>query len=157
MRDFGKLVFCIIGCELVGITGSLFTASSISDWYAILNKPFFSPPNWIFAPVWTILYLMMGISAFLIWQKGLKKKGVRESLNLFLVQLALNFFWSIFFFGLKSPLVALICIIALWYAIYLTIKAFSKISKTASKLLIPYLLWVSFATILNLSLVILNP
>lgn len=150
------MLFCIIGCELVGITGGFFTASSIPTWFAALNKPFFSPPNWVFAPVWTILYLMMGVSVYLIWQKGLKKKENKQAVNFFLIQLGLNFLWSILFFGLRSPFLGLICITALWGFIIATIKKFSKISKAASNLLIPYLIWVSFAAILNLFIFVLN-
>lgn len=137
-------------CLGAGIVGSFFTVSSIPTWYVTLNKPVFSPPNWIFAPVWTILYILMGISLYLVWQKG-------KVPFIFWIQLILNTVWSIVFFGMKNPALALVDIIALWIIIILTIKSFYKISKTAGYLLIPYLLWVSFAAILNLAIVILNP
>jgi benzodiazapine receptor len=156
MKDFPKLVASVVGCELVGIIGTPFTISAISTWYVFLNKPFFSPPNWIFGPVWTILYFFMGVSAFLVWQKGLNHKKVKKALTYFKLQLFFNFLWSILFFGLHSPILGLVDIIVLLVSIILTIGAFYKISKIAAYLLIPYLLWVSFATILNISIVVLN-
>lgn len=156
MKDFSKLVVSVVGCELVGILSTPFTISAISTWYVFLNKPFFSPPNWVFGPVWTLLYFLMGISAFLIWRKGLKNKKVKRALVYFLIQLSFNFLWSFLFFGLHSPILGLIDIIAMLISIILTIRAFYKISKLAAYLLIPYLLWVSFATVLNISIVLLN-
>lgn len=153
---FLKLVLAIFVCQLAGILGSVFTFSAITDWYAYLNKPFFSPPNWIFGPVWTILYTFMGISIFIIWDKGLREPGRLAAAKLFGGQLVLNFFWTIIFFGFKSPLLAFIEILFLWYLIFLTIKAFYKLSRPAAYLLIPYLAWVSFASILNLTIIILN-
>lgn len=146
-----------IGCELVGIAATPFTLSTISTWYQTLQKPPFSPPNWIFGPVWTILYFLMGVAAYLVWIKGLEKRAVKTALSIFIAQLVFNFFWSILFFGLHSPLLALIDILILWILILITIIKFHKISKIASYLLIPYILWVTFATILNLSIVLLNP
>lgn len=156
MKNLSKLLISIIGCELVGILGGVFTISSIPTWYATLNKPFFSPPNWIFGPVWTLLYFLMGLSFYLIWTQSKKNKQVKTATKYFFYQLALNFIWSPIFFGLKSPLLALFVIIAMWVMIILTIKKFYPLSKTASYLLIPYFLWVSFATILNASITILN-
>lgn len=156
MKDFPKLVISVMTCELVGILGTPFTISAISTWYIFLNKPPFSPPNWIFGPVWTLLYFLMAVSAFLIWRKGWKQKKIKKALFYFLIQLALNFLWSLLFFGLRSPILGLVDIIALLISIILTIGAFYKISKPAAYLLIPYLLWVSFATILNLFIVVLN-
>lgn len=156
MNKFLKLLTSVSGCGLVGILGTPFTISAIPTWYAALNKPFFSPPNWIFGPVWTVLYLLMGVSVFMIWSKGLGKKGVKKALSYFLIQLLLNFIWSILFFGLHSPVLALIDIILLWVTILFTIIHFAKILKPAAYLLIPYIFWVSFAALLNLSIVILN-
>lgn len=156
MKDFPKLLASILGCELVGILGTIFTTPSIPTWYSSLNKPVFSPPNWIFGPVWTILYLLMGVSFYLILKIGWKQKKVKDALKFFLAQLALNFVWSPLFFGLKSPLLGLITIIAMWVLIVITMKKFYPLSKVAFYLLIPYLLWVSFATILNASILILN-
>lgn len=151
-----RLIIAILVCEGVGIFGSIFTMPSIPTWYKSLNRPIFSPPNWVFAPVWTILFLLMAISVYLVWNKGLKKTQVREAMYVFIFQLLLNFFWSFFFFGIRQPYLAFLEIIALWLAILLTIIKFYKISKPASYLLIPYILWVSFAAILNLSIVLLN-
>jgi len=144
-----KLILSIGICLGAGILGSFFTVSSIPNWYVTLNKPFFSPPNWVFGPVWTILYILMGYSLYLVW----KKKKVP---SVFWLQLILNASWSIIFFGMKNPGLALIDIALLWVAIVLTIKSFYKISKSAAYLLIPYLLWVSFASILNISIWLLN-
>ncbi len=148
-KDFSKLILSIGFCLGAGIVGSFFTISSIPTWYATLNKPFFSPPNWVFAPVWTILYILMGISLYLVW----KKKIVP---TVFWIQLILNALWSIIFFGMRNPVLAMVNIIALWISIFLTIKAFNKINKLSGQLLYPYLTWVSFATILNLAIVLLN-
>ena len=157
VKKLSKFLISAIGCELAGIATTPFTISSIPTWYQTLQKPPFSPPNWIFGPVWTILYFLMGVVAYLIWVKGLEKKAVKTALKFFLAQLLFNFFWSLLFFGLHSPILGLIDILILWALILITIIKFSKISKTAAYLLVPYLLWVSFATILNLSIVLLNP
>lgn len=151
-----KIVISIIACLAIGFMGSLFTSSSIPTWYASLNKPPFSPPNYLFGPVWTVLYILMGISFALIWSKGLKSKRVREAVYLFGVQLLLNAIWSPVFFGMRNVLLALIIIIFMWLYILKTIVAFGKVNKLASYLLYPYIAWVSFATILNFSVWILN-
>lgn len=148
-KDLPKLIFSIGLCLGVGFLGSFFTVSSIPTWYATLNKPFFSPPNWIFGPVWTILYILMGYSLYLVWVK-------RVVPTVFWIQLFLNFIWSIIFFGMQNPTLALLNIIVLWTAIFLTIKSFHRINKLAGQMLIPYLLWVTFASLLNLSIVLLN-
>lgn len=154
IKNWPFLILAILLCEGAGILGSFFTVSSISTWYATLTKPSFSPPNYIFGPVWTILYALMGISLYLVWTS--KNKSKQQAVNLFLIQLGLNAIWSIIFFGLKNPGLAFIEIIALWVAIFLTIRTFQKVSKIASYLLYPYLVWVSFASVLNLSILILN-
>lgn len=156
MSNLLKLVISVIGCELVGILGSVFTVSSISTWYITLNKPPFAPPSWIFGPVWTILYFMMGVSFYLIWKRDWKKKKIRSAGNYFLVQLGLNFIWSPIFFGLKSPLLALLVILTLWALIVMTIRKFYSVSTWAAYLLIPYLLWVGFASLLNAAIFVLN-
>lgn len=155
--DIIKLVVSIVACQCAGIIGSIFTTSAIPTWYAALEKPFFNPPNWLFAPAWVTLYLLMGIAAFLVWRKGLGQKGVRAALVVFLVQLVLNALWSVVFFGLKSPLWGVVVIIALWVAILLTIIRFFKLSTAAGALLLPYILWVSFASVLNVAIWVLNP
>jgi tryptophan-rich sensory protein len=150
----------IVSCAvpiLVGVAGSLFTtADTLNNWYAKLNKPAFNPPDWVFGPVWTTLYILMGIAAFLVWQKGLDNKLVRVALLCFVVQLALNALWTPLFFGLRSPLAGLIDIVLLLSAIDLTTILFLRISKPAAVLLAPYILWVLFATILNASIFLLN-
>ncbi len=150
-----KLIASIIVCQLTGIIGAIFTTPSISGWYAGLNKPFFNPPNWLFGPVWTLLYLLMGISLYLVW----KQKGgaeIRTALIFFTIQLGLNTLWSIIFFGMRLPSVAFIEILILLVFIVLTIIKFFPLSKVSAYLLIPYLLWVSFASLLNFYIVKLN-
>lgn len=156
MNRIAKFATCVIACELVGNASTPFILAAIPTWYQTLNKPPFSPPNWIFGPTWTILYFLMGVATFLVWEKGLKEKGVKVALYYFSAQLFLNFLWSILFFGLHSAILGLIDIAALWVLIALTIMKFFPVSKTASYLLIPYILWVSFATILNFAIVVLN-
>lgn len=156
MKDWKKLIISILVCEGVGISGTPFTLSAIPTWYVGLEKPFFSPPNWIFGPVWTILYLLMGISFYLLWVRGFKKKAVRYASVLFGIQLLLNLLWTPLFFGLRSPLLGLIDIVLLLVVLIFTITKIYTISKTAAYLLIPYLLWVSFATMLNAAILILN-
>ena len=156
MKNFYKLSISVIVCELVGFLGTPFTISAIPTWYAALNKPFFAPPNWLFGPVWTLLYFLMGVSFYLIWKQGLKKKKMKTASLFFLAQLGLNFLWSPIFFGLRAPLLGLIVIMALWLLIVLTMKKFYPLSRLAFYLLVPYLLWVSFASLLNAAIVVLN-
>ncbi len=151
-----KVILSIVFCLLVGAIGSFFTAPAIPSWYAYLNKPFFSPPNWIFAPMWTILYILMGISFYLIWSDAKKGKSKNEALGNFYVQLILNFVWSPIFFGMKNLGLAFIVIVLMWMFILRTIQSFAKLNKKASYLLYPYIAWVSFASILNLSVWLLN-
>lgn len=141
-------------CLGAGAIGSLFTTSAIRTWYTILNKPSFNPPNFVFAPVWTTIYILMAIAFYLVLKE--KSKDKNTAVILFLVQLVFNVIWSVLFFGFHNPLLALSEIIILWISILLTIIYFYKISKNASYFLIPYLLWVSFAAVLNLSIVFLN-
>src|SRR3989339_865250 len=151
-----KLIIAIVVSELAGIIGSVFTTPSIAGWYAGIVKPALNPPAWVFGPVWTTLFVLMGISAFLIWKKGLDRKDVKIALGIFIGQLVLNTLWSIIFFGLHSPGGALFEMIFLWFAIVATIIAFAKISRPAMWLLLPYILWVSFAGYLNYSIWHLN-
>lgn len=146
----------IIICQLAGIIGSIFTTPAIPTWYANINKPTFRPPNWVFAPVWTTLFLLMGIALFLVLRKGLNKKDIKIAISVFAFQLVLNTLWSFLFFGLKSPFAAFVEIIFLWIAILASIILFFRISRPAGALLIPYILWVSFASILNFSIWRLN-
>ena len=143
-------------CFLAGGVGSYFTFPEIKTWYVALQKPFFNPPNWVFGPVWSLLYLMMAVSLYLVWETKSKKNEKQQGLYFFFIQLVLNSLWSIVFFGLHSPFFSLIIIISLWSMILFTLLNFMKINKTAGWLLVPYLAWVSFATVLNFSVVILN-
>lgn len=155
-NDALKLIASLLLCQLAGFVGSLFTTPAIPTWYKTLNKPFFTPPNWIFSPVWISLFVLMGISLFLVWRRQGHPR-FKTALTFFSLQLVLNVLWSVAFFGLRSPLLGFIDIVLLWLAIFLTIQNFLKISKLAGGLLLPYLLWVSFATLLNFSLWVLNP
>ncbi len=157
IANISRLIVAIFVCQLAGIVGSVFTRASIPTWYATLQKPAFTPPNWLFAPVWFSLFLLMGIAAYLIWNKGIQNIEVRIALFIFGIQLVLNIFWSFFFFKLQSPLYGFIEIVILWLAILLTIIYFLRISRTASFLLLPYIFWVSFAAILNFYIMKLNP
>ena len=149
------LLLLVLICEGVGLLGSVFTIPAISTWYADLVKPAFNPPSFLFAPVWTTLYFLMGTSLFLVLQKKLKKQK-NFLVILFFAQLFLNFLWSVLFFGMHLPLLALIEIRLLWISIALLIIDFWKFSKLAAILLMPYIAWVSFAAFLNLSIVLLN-
>ncbi len=156
LRDMVKLAVSIIACEGAGLIGSVFTTPAIPTWYAGLQKPPFTPPNWLFAPAWITLYLLMGIAAFIIWRRGLDNRGVKIALAVFLVQLTLNTLWSVVFFGMQSPLYGVIVIVLLWTAILVTIIRFARLSAPAAWLLAPYILWVSFAAALNVSIWMLN-
>ncbi|MBN1156445.1 tryptophan-rich sensory protein [Candidatus Woesearchaeota archaeon] len=161
MKKGYKLLISVVVCLLAGAIGSLFTAASVSTWYITLVKPSFNPPSWVFGPVWTALYIMMGIALYLVWAKAgakgaVKGKGMKEAMKLFFTQLWLNILWSLLFFGLRNPLFALIGIVLLWLMILWTIISFYKIEKKAAYLLIPYILWVSFAAVLNFAIVLLN-
>ena len=152
-----KLIIAIVVSELAGIIGSVFTTPAISSgWYATLARPALNPPAWVFGPVWTALYALMGIAAFLVWKKGLERRDVKIALGIFIGQLVLNTLWSIIFFGLHSPGGAFVEIVLLWLAILATIIAFAKISRTAAWFLVPYIVWVSFAAYLNIMIWMLN-
>ena len=150
------LIFCITAVNLLGYLGSFFTTPQIPNWYASLNKPFFNPPAWVFGPVWTLLFILMGISLYLVIKDGLKDKTVKQAFSIFIFQMFLNVMWSVLFFGLQNPLAASFEIIALAISIIVTMLLFYKISKPASYLLIPYLAWVSFASILNFTIWYIN-
>lgn len=155
-KTFFRLIASIMLCQFAGIIGSVFTMPAIGGWYSTIQKPFFTPPNWVFAPVWTTLFLLMGISLFLVWEKGLVEKKSQVAVGVFGFQLVLNVLWSVLFFGLQNPFLAFIEIVFLWLSILATIILFYRISKKAGILLIPYLLWVCLATFLNYSVWILN-
>lgn len=152
-----KIVIALAICLMVGYSASIVTRPSVETWYPTIAKPVFNPPNWIFMPVWTLLYVLMAVAAGLVWDK-IKEQNqeVKVALGFFLIQLTLNAIWSYIFFGLKNPMLALIEIVLLWLMIYETYLKFSKINKTAGYLLIPYMVWVAFAGILNASIWWLN-
>jgi benzodiazapine receptor len=151
-----KLTISILACFAAGGIGSLFTSKSIPTWYPGLKKPRYTPPNQVFGPVWTTLYILMGVSAFFIWQKGLTVEGVILAFILFWVQIVLNVLWSIVFFGMKSKGGGVIVIVVLWFLILATIITSFNVSIWAGMLLIPYILWVSVATYLNVGIWWLN-
>lgn len=154
-----KLLLAIIACEIIGSIGAIFTSPNIPTWYASLTKPVFNPPTWGFAPAWTTLFFLMGISLYLIWTKNVKKDfEIKKKIALiwFGIQFIFNVLWSFLFFGLRNPLFGFIGIVILWITIVITIYNFYKIDKNAAYLLIPYILWVSFASILNFSIMVLN-
>jgi len=149
------LIIFLLITFLAAFVGNFFTMPNIPTWYASLNKPSFSPPNWLFGPVWTILYILMAVSAFLVWKKG-EEPRIKSSLFFYFAQLLLNTAWSIAFFGLHNPFRGFLVIIALWFMIVLTMVEFWKIEKAAGILFIPYILWVTFAAILNFAVWKLN-
>jgi tryptophan-rich sensory protein len=149
-----RLLVSIALCEGVGIIAGLLTAQSVRTWYPALAKPWFTPPGWVFGPAWFLLYLLMGIALYLVWQK--EGSLATQAATVFFVQLFLNGLWSLVFFGLRSPFWAFIEIIVLWMAILSTMILFWRLVPTASSLLVPYLLWVSFAAVLTFSVWRLN-
>lgn len=151
-----RLVVALIVPLIVGAIGGLATSSSLTDWYPTLQKPAWTPPNWVFGPVWTALYLMMGFAAWRVWMVGLLNRPVRLALILFGVQLALNLGWSLLFFGLQRPLLGLVDIVVLDVVLTITLIAFLRVDRLAGFLLAPYLMWSWFATALNSSLWWLN-
>lgn len=156
MNNKIKLTIAIVVSQLAGIIGSIFTTTEVNGWYTTIAKPSFNPPSWVFGPVWTTLFLLMGIAAYLVWKRGLENRAVKIALGVFILQLVLNTFWSIIFFNFQSLGGALIEIGFLWIAILATIILFARISKTAAWLMVPYILWVSFAAFLNYTLYTLN-
>jgi tryptophan-rich sensory protein len=157
MNKVTKILSVVVTCLVIGYFSGIVTQSAITTWYPTLIKPSFNPPNWIFAPVWSTLYIMMGIAAGLVWDRiDLESELVKNALVVFAIQLALNALWSYLFFGLHNPMLAGIEIIILWLMIFETYTQFYKINKIAAYLLLPYLAWVSFAMVLNISIWWLN-
>lgn len=156
IKDAGMLALALLAPQAAGALGSFFTASAIPEWYATLVRPELAPPNWVFAPVWTTLFLLMGLALFLVWQKRSPMEGIRIATLLFFAQLCLNVLWSVLFFGMQNPGLALAEIGILWLSILATILVFFKVSRTAALLLVPYLLWVTFAAYLNYQFWMLN-
>lgn len=156
LREPFKLIASLIIPLAAGWIGSVFTMPAIDSWYSTLVKPSFNPPDAVFGPVWSILYFLMGVSLYLVWREGASVPRVNFAIGIFGVQIILNTLWSIVFFGMESPGGALLVIGLLWIAILANIFAFARISKMAAYLLVPYLLWVSFAAVLNFEIWILN-
>lgn len=156
IKEIPRLIVSILIVFISGAIGTVATLPEITTWYAALTKPAWTPPNWAFGPIWSTLYVLMGIALFLVWREGLDRKMVRYAIIIFAVQLALNVAWSLVFFGLHSIFGGLILIFFLWIAIWANIFAFYIISKPAGLLLVPYLIWVSIASYLNYSVYLLN-
>ena len=157
MNKYFKILICVASCLAIGYLSGQVTREAVTTWYPTIIKPSFNPPNWIFAPVWSLLFMFMGVAAGLVWSKIENNQVVvKKALVFFVIQLALNVLWSYLFFGLHNPLLALIEIVVLWLMIYETYNQFSKIDKIAGYLFIPYLAWVGFAAILNASIYLLN-
>jgi benzodiazapine receptor len=148
-QSYPKLIAAILFCLIVGSLGSFVTTTGPGSWYTALEKPFFAPPNWVFAPMWVTLFVLMGIALYLVWESSTENRDVRIALGIFGVQFAFNVIWSFLFFGLRSPLLGLIDILLLWVMIAATIWAFYRVKKSAAYLLIPYIAWVSLASALN--------
>lgn len=157
LKEIPKLVASILIPLIIGFLGSIATMAEIPTWYAALSKPSWAPPNWLFGPVWTTLYVLMGISLYLVWREGLDRLDVRFAILIFAVQLLLNLLWSIVFFSYHALFGSFILILILWISILANIIAFYVISKPAGILLVPYIVWVSIASYLNYSVYILNP
>ena len=155
-RKLLKIIISVVICLLAGAIGAATTQTSVNTWYLTVNKPSFNPPNWVFSPVWTILFILMGIAAGLVWNRGFYHKWVKIALYHFGFQLLLNISWSLVFFGLNEILGALIVIIALFVLLLFTFKWFKVVNTTAAYLLIPYILWVGFASVLNFCIWQLN-
>lgn len=157
MNKITKILTVVVTCLCIGYFSGIITRESIEVWYPTLVKPVFNPPNWIFAPVWSTLYIMMGVAAGMVWNRiEADRINVRKGLQFFAIQLVLNFLWSYLFFGLHNPLLALVELIVLWLMIFETYVVFRKVDKIAGILLLPYLAWVSFAGILNTAIFWMN-
>lgn len=156
MNNILKLIISVAIPVAAGAASGFFTSTGLGSWYQSIIKPSWNPPGWVFGPVWTTLYIMMGIALYLVWKSGAASALKKTALTLFAIQLVLNFFWSFIFFNQQQIGWALVEIIAMWVTILLTIFSFSKINNTASWLLVPYISWVSFATILNYTIWKLN-
>jgi len=151
-----KIIFCIVVCVGLGSFSGVVAGNVTGTWYQELTKPSFQPPSWVFAPAWTILYTLIGAGLGLIWHQHNKYENAGKALTLFGIQLVLNLFWTPVFFRMENPALALVIIAILWILIIWTIRSFMDHSKLAGYLLIPYLLWVTFATVLNACIVALN-
>ncbi len=154
LKQVGIAALFVLGCEAVGLLGAVFTDTG--GWYEALEKPFFQPPRWLFAPVWTALYALMGVAAYLVWREGTRRREVRVALGLFAAQLVLNGLWTPLFFGAHLVGVGAAVLVALWVVLALTVRAFFRLRRLAGWLLVPYLLWVTYAAALNVAILALN-
>lgn len=157
MKHWLKLLVSLALPQVAGLSGALFTETGVGSWYRQLVKPSWNPPGWVFGPVWTTLYILMGIALFLVWKGDAAPSVKRPAIALWMAQLVLNFLWTLIFFGAQEIGWALVEIIVLWVTILLTLFSFARINKTASWLMVPYLAWVSFAAILTATIWRLNP
>lgn len=155
-KEILRLIVSIAIVFIAGGIGTVFTMSQIPTWYVFLIKPSWTPPNWLFGPIWTVLYVLMGVALFLVWREGVNREDVRIALVVFAAQLILNVLWSVIFFGFHSLLGGLLTVIILWIAILANIIVFYRVSKPAGLLLVPYIVWVSIASYLNYSVYLLN-
>ncbi len=156
IQSYPKLAAAILFCVILGSLGSIVTITGPGSWYSSLEKPFFAPPNWLFAPMWITLFVLMGIALYLIWESGTERRDVQIALGIFGLQFLLNVLWSFLFFGMKSPLLGFIDILLLWVMILLTIRAFYQVKKSAAYFLIPYIAWVTLASALNGAIYFMN-
>lgn len=156
MRTFLGLLVSVLIAQSAGIIGAIATASSVREWYPTLEKPWFTPPNWLFGPAWVTLYTLMGIAAYLVWQQGWSQGVVKAALVLYGIQLVINAVWSPVFFGMRAPTAGLIVIAVLWVAIVVTMVWFARVSTAATWLMAPYLAWVTYAAALNFEIWRLN-
>ncbi len=154
--DWSKLLISVVSAIAIGSSGAFFTAGAVSTWYRDINKPFFTPPSWLFGPAWTILFILMGVAFYLVWVKGLNTKNGSEAFRAYVLQFIFNVAWSGIFFGMGAFWLAYAEILILWWLIYRTIKSFSVVDMLAGRLLLPYLAWVTFASFLNLGVAWLN-
>jgi len=156
VRNLSALIAFIVLCELAGVIGSIFTIRAISNWYSVLRKPWFTPSNWLFGPIWLILYFLMGLSLYLVFESERNKAKEKPALWAFGFQLVLNTLWSVLFFGMHYLFYSFVEIVLLWISIAVTTLLFFRVSKAAAYLLLPYILWVTIAASLNYYVFILN-
>jgi translocator protein len=156
MKNWLKLIISLVVPQAVAAGGAFFTVTGSGSWYQQINRPEWNPPGWVFGPVWTALYIMMGVAFYLVWKSDVAKGIKQKAMGLWIAQLIANFFWSFIFFGQQQIGLAFIEIVVLWILILLTIFAFARINKLAAWLLVPYISWVSFAAMLNFAIWQLN-
>lgn len=154
--QWGQALIAVLICEAVGVLAGWATQTSVGTWYPTLTKPTFAPPDWVFAPVWVVLYALMGIAAFLVWKRSTEDRASQAALVLFGIQLLLNGSWSFAFFGARSPILGLIVILVLWGVLVWTVDRFFRVRRVAGWLLVPYLLWLTYAVALNVGIWVLN-